>query len=173
AQEIRVVRAREIAGAGAAHSRMTVRPEDLVRAHADLLDGLVELLVGRDLPVAVGEERVVGLWQRIAPDDPLRRRRNDDDPVVVAVGDHEVAGNRAVRHGRKADDLGRRRRNGGDHRTILPAHRRFPLEGTVKAWHRRGVRRVALALTLFVSLALAPAAFAWTTLAAGVDNAVI
>ena len=35
------------------------------------------------------------------------------------------------------------------------------------------MRRVALALTLLVSLALAPSAFAWTTLAGGVDNAVI
>jgi hypothetical protein len=35
------------------------------------------------------------------------------------------------------------------------------------------VRRVALALTLLASLALAPSAFAWTTLAGGVDNTVI
>src|SRR5207248_8169859 len=62
---------------------------------------------------------------------------------------------------------------GRDHRTILPVPCRLPLEGTVKAWHRRSVRRVALALTLFVSLAVAPSAFAWTTLAGGVDNAVI
>src|SRR5579859_4964455 len=37
----------------------------------------------------------------------------------------------------------------------------------------QGVRRVALALTAIVSLALAPSAFAWTTLSGGVGNTVI
>src|SRR6266404_736661 len=145
-----------------------------MRADPDLLDRLVELLIRRDGAVALREKRVVGLRQRVAPDDPLRRRRDDDDPVVVAVGDHQVAGNRPVRYGRKADDLGGCRRNGCDHRTILPAPRRFPLEGTVKAWHRQGVRRFpSLALTLLASLAAAPSALGWTTLAGGVNNAVI
>ena len=47
------------------------------------------------------------------------------------------------------------------------------LEGTAAAWHGQVVRRVALALTLLVTLAATPSAFAWTTLSGGVDNTVI
>jgi len=47
---------------------------------------------------------------RKAPDDPLRARIDDHDPVVVAVGDHHVAGHRARRERPQAEALRRRQR---------------------------------------------------------------
>ena len=59
-EQVGVVRLVEIAGAGADHPRVAVRPGQLARREGQLDDALVLLLVGDDPGAAVGEEGVIG-----------------------------------------------------------------------------------------------------------------
>jgi hypothetical protein len=73
-------------------------------------DLVVELLVRRDAAVSGCEERIVGVVKRLPrphvarawelPDD-LLARGEDEEPVVVAVGDEDVARHRARLHARE------------------------------------------------------------------------
>jgi len=118
-KEIRVVRARQIAERRPGDTGMPEGPNDPVRSHVDEARRLVELLVDRDGAVTGCEEGVVGIVERGArahiagpgegPDDVLRGR-DDQEPIVVAVGDQDVSGNRARSDGRQAEQSLRRAR---------------------------------------------------------------
>ena len=95
---------REIAGRAALHFRVAVLPDDSgVAGERQDGDRVRELLVGDDVAMIGGEEGVVragellpggeGAWSGETPDDPFAWV-DDDDPVVVAVGDHQVPGQR-------------------------------------------------------------------------------
>ena len=103
----RARRAAEPGDAGAA-----VAPDEPVGAEVDLRNLVVELLVRDDPTVAGGEERVVGVGERLARRrspgrgncQTMRLRRRDDQELVrVAVGDQHVARHRAGRDRRQAE----------------------------------------------------------------------
>ena len=112
-QQVGVVRVGEVARPRPRHARMAVRPDHPVLRERDEAHRLVVLLVDRDALVVGREERVVRVVEglprqdvsraREAPDDVLRGR-DDQDPVVVAVGDHHVAGHGAGLDVRQAED---------------------------------------------------------------------
>ena len=97
-KQIGVVGMRQIPRGASQHARVAIAPDDpRMAAERDHRNRIGELIVGRDVPAIRGDKRVIGLGQlrrgaqhREVPQDPLARV-DDDHPVVVAVGDHQIA----------------------------------------------------------------------------------
>ena len=106
----------QVAGRRAENARMAIPPEHLFALQRQLGQRVVELLVRHDRMPAGREERVVGAGEVVVAPDDLAGRRHDQQAVVVAVGDHQVAGKRPRRHGREPERepgrIGARRRSG-------------------------------------------------------------
>ena len=113
---VRVVGGVEVAGRRPRMPRMPVAPHDAARRVADLDDVVVVLLIGDDPVPARHEERVVVevearlSWPaRVAPQD-VAGRIDHEHAVVPAVGDREVARERAAESAGQAGVAARRMR---------------------------------------------------------------
>ena len=113
-KQVGVVGVRQLARAGAGDARRgrTTRRSGGCGGRSGSIVWLNSSLI--EMPRVAGrEEGVVGIVERLPgpdvararepPDDALARR-HDQDPVVVAVGDQHVSGNRPGLDGRQAED---------------------------------------------------------------------
>jgi len=103
--DVRVVGMREIPAAGPLRPLVSVLPKHARPAReGDLRDAVRELLVGDDRAPVGSQEGIVGSGELLArrmarPGEPpydALAGADDDDPVVVAVGDHQIAGKRTA-----------------------------------------------------------------------------